>query len=241
MEVPDAPPPYRSVVFDCDSTLTAMEGIEALAGAHAAELVRMTEAAMDGRMRLEDAYGRRLDLVRPRREDVARIGREYVARMVPGADRLVAALHALEKRVFIVSGGLSPAVRHLGRHLGIPDENIAAVELAFDARGDYVDFDAASPLARSGGKPEVVACLAATPGVAPIALVGDGITDLEAAPRVARFVAFGGVERRAAVFAAARIHCVERDFRALVPLLLAADEIAALSAHPAHGGWMRTP
>ena len=240
MEVPDAPPPYRTVVFDCDSTLSAMEGIEELAGEHAAELVRMTELAMEGTIPLEEAYGRRLDLARPRREDVARIGEAYIEHMVPGADRLVAALHSLGKRVVIVSGGLLPAVRHLGRHLGIPDEHIEAVDITFDAAGHYADFDADSPLARAGGKPVVLARRAAAGDEAPVVLVGDGATDLETAPVVARFIAYGGVDRRAAVFAAARITCEERDFRGLVPLLLTNEEIAALSADPAHADWIRS-
>ncbi len=45
----DAPPPYATVVFDCDSTLAAMEGIEELAqGAGAEEIRALTRAAMDG-------------------------------------------------------------------------------------------------------------------------------------------------------------------------------------------------
>ncbi len=240
MTIPDAPPPYRTIAFDCDSTLSAMEGIEALAGEHAAELVRMTELAMEGAIALEDAYGRRLDLARPRREAVLGIGAAYVENMVPGADRLVAALHSLGKHVRVLSGGLLPAVRHLGRHLGIPDDRIDAVDIFFDDDGAYVDFEADSPLARGGGKPEVLARLVAEEDAAPIALVGDGATDLEAAPVLARFVAFGGVDRREAVFAKARVTCTERDFRALVPLLFTPEEIEVLAADPAHADWIRS-
>ena len=77
MPLPDLPPPYGTIVFDCDSTLSAMEGIEVLASAaHAAEIARLTAAAMNGTIPIDEVFGRRLDLIRPTQHDVERIGRE---------------------------------------------------------------------------------------------------------------------------------------------------------------------
>jgi len=230
--LPDLPPPYGTVVFDCDSTLSAMEGIEELGAAHARELAQMTRDAMDGRVPLEAVYGRRLALVRPTRADVERIGRLYVERLLPHAGDLVRALRALGKRVRVVSGGVLPAVREVARWLGLADAAVDAVDLFFDARGRYAGFDEESPLARSGGKAVVLERLARDPQAGPIAFVGDGATDLEAAHLVARFVAYGGVERRAAVFAAARVTCERPDLAALLPLLLSPGELERLAADP---------
>ena len=58
-------------------------------------------------------------------------------------------------------------------------------------------------------------------GLGPIAWIGDGITDLEAAPECARFIAFGGIERRDLVFQLAIHSTCERDLSLLAPLLLA--------------------
>jgi len=226
MGLPDSPPPYRTLAFDCDSTLSAIEGIEELAGmAHGPELARLTRDAMDGLVPLEEVYGRRLDRVRPSRAEVERIGRLYVERRVPGVELLFAALRALEKRVVIVSGGLLPAVRELARFLGVAPADVHAVDVAFDDAGGYAGFDRASPLARGGGKPKLLRELAHP---RPIALVGDGATDLEAAPVVDRFVAFGGVARREAVFGAAAVRCDAPDLGALAPLLLSAEELERL-------------
>ncbi len=227
----DRPPPYGTVVFDCDSTLCALEGIEELARDNA-EVARLTQQAMEGQLALEEVYARRLALVRPSRADVERIGATYVETLLPNAVRLVAALQALGKRVMIVSGGLLPAVRAAARALSIPDEHVLAVDVRFDARGQYAGFDQESPLARSGGKVTVLAGLR-RPDEA-LAFVGDGATDLEAAHLAERFVAFGGIERRARVLAAARVRCLEPDFRCLAPLLLADTEIATLARDPAH-------
>lgn len=233
MRIEDRPPPYGTVAFDCDSTLSAMEGIEELSAGRSAALAEMTSAAMEGSVPLESVYRRRLELVRPSRADVARIGRLYVERRLPHAAELVRALRRLGKRVRIVSGGLLPAVMHLGSALGLEESAVEAVDVRFDADGAYAGFDEASPLCRSGGKAEVLARIAAEPGAGLVAFVGDGATDLEAAPVVARFVAFGGVERRAAVFAAARVTCDAPDLAALLPLLCTPAEIAALTRDPA--------
>jgi phosphoserine phosphatase len=236
--LPDSPPPYGAVAFDCDSTLSAMEGIEELAGDNA-EVRALTRDAMEGKIALEEVFGRRLALVKPTRADLERIGRMYVERLVPGVAALVAALQALGKEVHVVSGGLLPAVRHLAETLGIPAARVHAVDLAFDARGAYAGFDARSPLARAGGKIEVLSALG-RPGRG-LAFVGDGATDLEASPVCARFIAFGGVERREKVLAAARVKSLEPDFRSLVPLLLSSDEIATLARDARHRPLVQPP
>ncbi|MBI4545890.1 MAG: hypothetical protein HY703_11890, partial [Gemmatimonadetes bacterium] len=68
-------PPQRfgAVLFDCDSTLSAIEGVEELAAAHRAEVVALTESAMRGQVPLEQVYARRLELARPTRERVAEL------------------------------------------------------------------------------------------------------------------------------------------------------------------------
>ncbi len=230
-----SPPPYGTIVFDCDSTLCSIEGIEALGEGLSAEVAALTERAMEGTLPLEEVYGARLELIRPTREAVERIGRLYCEATLPHARELLAALLALGKRVLILSGGLAPAVRILGEELGVKAQDVHAVEIHFDGEGNYAGFDERSPLARSGGKPALLAELldlgAAT---APLSLVGDGATDLEAAPLCARFIAFGGVVRRRAVFAAADATFEAADLAGLLPLLTSAEERATLAADPLH-------
>lgn len=230
------PPPYRGIVFDCDSTLASIEGIEALA-AGAPESVRasiaeLTAAAMEGRIPLQDAYGARLDTIRPSVQDVQRIGELYIQHCLPHAPELMAALHFLEKDLFVVSGGLLAPVRQLAGHLGIPPKRSMAVDVYFDGQGAYQGFEANSPLARAGGKLEVLSTLKVQYG--PLALVGDGATDLEAAPACARFIAFAGVESRPNVLAAADAVSEHRDLAGLLTLLCSPAEIARLAQQPQH-------
>jgi phosphoserine phosphatase len=186
---------FRTVIFDCDSTLSGLEGIEELARDHQEEVARLTDLAMTGRVPLEEVYGHRLALIRPSREQVDWVGRRYVEAVVPGASETVRALYADGVTVQILSGGLTPAVRILARHLGIADDRVAAVDVWFDTGGVYAGFDADSLLARSGGKRRWIE----THGrdlPRPMLLVGDGATDLEARPAIDAFAAFSGVVTR---------------------------------------------
>ncbi|QDU67970.1 HAD-IB family phosphatase [Engelhardtia mirabilis] len=227
----DLPPPYREVVFDCDSTLSTIEGIDELAGGLAAELAELTDRAMSGELPLEAIFGARLERVRPTRAGVEALGQRYVETLLPGARELFAALGAAGVGVRIVSGGLALAVRHVGRELGLAAERVHAVELDFDEHGNYAGFDATTPLACAGGKPRLLNAL----GLArPAALVGDGATDLEAAVAgaVDRFVAFGGVVARDAVHSAAAVRSNATDLRGLAPLLLSEAQREALASGP---------
>ncbi len=229
------PPPYGTIVFDCDSTLSTIEGIEDLAVGHEARIRELTDAAMNGDLALEKVYGARLELIRPNASQVRRIGERYVETALPHARELVAALRFLGKRVAIVSGGLLPPVRVLAAHLGVDEDEVDAVGVFFDEGGAYAGFDEDSPLARAGGKLEVLSEIArGEDAVGPVALVGDGATDLEAAPVLGRFVAFGGVVRRDAVFARADATCDIPDLAALLPLLTSPSERATLAGHTGH-------
>ena len=194
---------FRTVILDCDSTLSSIEGIDELAAMHAPEVAALTDAAMRGELRLEEVYGRRLALVRPTRAALDALGTRYVEHLVPDAREVVRALHEAGVGVRILSGGLLPAVRVLARDLGVDDAHVAAVDVALDAAGGYVGFDERSPLARAGGKAEVIA--AWTGLERPSMLVGDGKTDLEARPAVDCFVAFAGVVAREPVMAGADV------------------------------------
>jgi phosphoserine phosphatase len=214
---------YATVILDCDSTLSALEGIEALAADHRAEVEALTDAAMRGEVALEEVYGRRLDLIRPDRAAVEALIPRYIDGLVEDAAPTVAALRSTGVDVRVISGGLLPAVLGLTRHLGVADAAVAAVDVRFDAAGAYAGFDTAAPPARAGGKAEVVRGWRATGLRGPVMFVGDGATDLEAKPEVDLFVAYAGVVARPPVLAAAPVIVRSPSLAPLLPLALGTD------------------
>jgi phosphoserine phosphatase len=228
----DAPPPYGTVVFDCDSTLSAIEGVDELGdltGIGRKAIAALTERAMAGELPLEAVYSARLALLHPDRAAIEELGRRYVSAALPHARELTQALLSLGKRVFILSGGVSQAVQALAHHIGLPPDQVLAVEVFHDRAGTYRGFDELSPLARSHGKLELLREIARSERGGGVALVGDGATDLEAAPAARRFIAFAGVARRAAVLERASVTCDRPDLAALLPLLVTPDEAEQLS------------
>jgi phosphoserine phosphatase len=238
------PLPFRAIFFDCDSTLTTLEGIDELARLkgqfeHIAEL---TQRAMNGEIRLEDVFAERLALLQPTRADLRRIARAYQETMVPDAREVMMALQAAGCRVYIVSGGLLPAVQEFARALGLPKPNVRAVPVEFDQlSGKWWRYDldryggnpderylafAPTPLTETQGKRAVIAELSA--GEKRTMLIGDGITDLEVRDAVKLFVGFGGVVRRDRVAAEADVFIEAPGLASVVPLALSSEQAERL-------------
>jgi phosphoserine phosphatase len=229
-----AAPPFASVWFDCDSTLSAIEGVDELLAfvppGLRQDVATLTRQAMEGSLPLEQVYETRLARLAPSRRQLEAIGQLYVERVVPDAAAVIAALRHLGKRVGIVSGGLEIPVLALAAHLDVPGENVRAVPVVFHADGSYRDFDRACPLWRSGGKAEVLGALPAA--FRPLAFVGDGATDLEAQGSVDLFVGYGGVAVRARVKAGAQAWFQTPSLAPLLRFVLTAPERDRLAAEP---------
>jgi len=182
---------FRFVFFDVDSTLVTIEGIDVLAGGNP-EIARLTEAAMNGEIPLDQVYARRLEMIRPTRLSVETLAAKYVSSVMDGAKETIAALQSQGVVVHLVTAGIAQAILPLAKILNVPERNVHAVALTFDADGNYHDFDRRSFLTRPGGKELVVRDVRArSHGKA--AFVGDGVSDLEAKPAVDLFIGFGGV------------------------------------------------
>jgi phosphoserine phosphatase len=191
-------PRFRTVVFDCDSTLSSIEGIDELAMEQRDAIAALTNAAMRGEVPLQAVYGERLDMIRPGRDAIAALAAQYIATAVPGARDTVAALQAQGVEVRILSGGLRQAILPFAEWLGLQPTDVRAVDISFHDDGEYAGFDEASPLTRSGGKHTVLEAWRETLPT-PLAVVGDGMTDLEARAAAELFIAYAGVVEREAV------------------------------------------
>jgi len=191
---------FNSIIFDVDSTLSAIEGIDWLAAQRGPEIAAwsagLTERAMKGEIPIEAVYGERMRIVKPTLPEIQQLGKVYVERMATGAAETIAALRAHDIEVVMISGGLREAILPLARKLGVDEENVYAVSVFFDEHGGYAGFDDASLLTRQSGKRTTVGQMDLK---GPILAVGDGMTDCEIKPVVQGFAAFTGFTRREAV------------------------------------------
>lgn len=179
-----------------------MEGIDWLAemrGSAVAEKVAgLTGRAMRGELPLEDVYGERLSMVRPRREDVDALGRAYIETIAPGAVDAVTEWRSRGVCVVLLSSAIRHSILPVAQYIGLGSGEVYAVDVRFDAIGAWGDFDRSSPLTTAVGKRDIVVN-ADLPR--PILAVGDGSTDLAIRGAAnAEFAAFTGfVSRREVV------------------------------------------
>ena len=208
---------YRIVFFDVDSTLVTIEGIDVLARGNP-EIARLTAAAMNGEIPLEQVYEQRLQSICPSRQQVEALGQTYQESLVEGAEETLRILQSSGAIIHLVSAGIEQAILPLAAQLGVPDRQVHAVRLTFSESGEYADFDRRSFLTRRGGKEIVVRDIRArSHGRA--AFIGDGVSDLEARPAVDLFIGFGGVQSRSAVREQADVYVETSSLTAVLPFL----------------------
>jgi phosphoserine phosphatase len=234
-------PIYKHVFFDCDSTLTAVEGIDVLAEStgQGQSVEGLTQAAMNGQIDLQEVYGKRLEAVNPTRQQIRQIRRVYKRNVVEDAQDVIQLLQTLGHKVYIISGGLAEPVEEFGVSLGVPRHQIRAVNVNYDQLAGvwwedgyssqtsgiqerYLGYDTGA-LTASEGKGEIVRQLIGDQKGRSL-LIGDGHSDLLASQAVDLFTGYGGVVNRDLVLsrAPAFIHS-----RSLAPVLI-------LAAGPAH-------
>lgn len=197
--------PPKLVCFDCDSTLSAIEGVDELARMRGpalfARIQAMTRDAMEGVLPLDQVFGLRLSLIRPSRTEIEAIARQYIAQIEPTAQATVTALRAAGWTPAIVSGGYTQAIRPLADLLGIT--RVEAVSIRFAADGSFAGYDESHQAGRKGGKPAIVRRLRQELAAGRVVMVGDGASDLETREAADLFVGFGRYAERAAVKAGA--------------------------------------
>lgn len=210
---------FRSIVFDVDSTLSGIEGIDWLAARRGPEVeawsASLTERAMNGQLPIEAVYAERMGRVRPEKSEIEELGRIYVERIADGAREMFQALREHKIAAVMVSGGLREAIQPLAKELGVEDSKLHAVSIYFDERGRYTGFEEESLMTRQNGKRLTVRDMGLQ---GPILAVGDGVTDSEMRPVVDGFAAFTGFTRREPVIQ--RADFVVENFDQLRELVL---------------------
>lgn len=211
---------FEIICFDCDSTLSCIEGIDECAKAIGlgSEMAKLTEAAMNGELPLEAVYQKRLDLIQPNKKAIKSLADLYIAEIVEGVPEVFSKLHQQRKQIHIISGGLRPAILPLAALLKVPENHVHAVDILFNSDGSYQNFNQQSPLARTGGKAKI--CQQISPLPETMVLIGDGKTDLEVQQIGVKVIGFGGVVSREIVKQQADFYVDNKNLTAILNYLL---------------------
>ena len=210
---------YKNIIFDCDSTLTKIEGLDEIARQKGIldQVEAITRKGMNGEIPYEVSFRRRwLEIVRPTKEDLEWLGQYYIRNLVEGAFEAVTKLKELARHVSILSHVPEPSIRILAEHLGIAQENVFAVptkfiydstmEVSEEFLGEIDSF-----------KERVVKEIRVT---GPTVLIGDGVTDLKAARIADLFIGFGGVVFRPKLKKLCRFYIEEPSLQPILDIVL---------------------
>lgn len=219
-----------AVIFDCDGTLSTIEGIDEIAKENGVkdEVESLTSLAMGTTGIYPDLYKERLDLVQPRREQVQALGKKYYEHRVAAVTQVIQIFKRLHKTIYIVSAGLLPALKVFGELLQVAPQNIHGVHILFDVDGNYVSYDRETPFSHADGKMEVVSMLKMRHPE--ILYIGDGLNDLPVKDLVSRFVGFGGAYYRKNIADHCNFYLNAPTMAPLLPLGLTEMELANLTA-----------
>ena len=230
--------PFAITLFDCDSTLSTVEGIDELATGPTdqAAIAAMTDSAMAGDVPLEDVYGQRLSLLNPTRQQILSVRDRYKANAVTDARAVIAALNHAAQDIWVVSGGLAEPVVEFATWLGVAADQVKAVGAEFDPfegnwwadskpDGRYHSYHKGH-LTSTTGKADVIRTNVLGGGRK--LLVGDGMSDLAAASAVDLFVAFAGVIDRPAVTDAAPVVITSDTLAPVLALALGPEQVKEL-------------
>ncbi|MGH8362950.1 MAG: HAD-IB family phosphatase, partial [Gammaproteobacteria bacterium] len=186
-------------ILDFDSTLIRVEMMDVMAEvaipdpaerADVRQRIReLIDAAMAGRLDYRESLQQRLALLHFPRARIPEVSARLQTLVTPSFLRNRAFLAKHADRIHVLTGGFRQMVEPVIRDLGLRADQLHANTLGFDAAGmsDGCDWD--NPLAREGGKIEVVRQLKLDGRVI---VVGDGWSDykIREAGAAARFYAF---------------------------------------------------
>lgn len=223
--------PLDAILFDCDGTLSTIEGIDELAvfaGPEKAQAVQALTADAMGETGINpEVYQKRLELVAPARAQVEQLGRNYLSHCTPDSAAVISLFQQLGKSVYILSAGLFEAVSWFAHQLHIPAQHVFAVGIQFDEQGAYLDFDKTSPLIHNQGKRVIVEQLKKQHSR--LLYLGDGLNDLAVRDLVTRFVGYGGSYYRQNIADQCDFYIKAPSLLPLLPLVLTAGEYDGLS------------
>lgn len=207
---PATRPRGRLLFMACDRTLSAIHGMDELARLRGIKVFTrvsaLSEAAMNGRIPLNEAIRRSADLVRPDQAMAARVADLYIDAMVSGARDFIAQAKEKQWVPIIVSSAFGSIIAPLAGHLGIP--YVEAVPLFFHPDGSYAGYDSGFPTAGNHGKSEVVREWLHAMLPERSIMIGHGVPDLDVKAQVNEFICFHGIVNRKVVCQAAD-HCME--------------------------------
>ena len=192
-------PSNKKFIIDFDSTFTQVEALDVLGeislkdDPNKAEKLQaikdITDKGMDGSLNFRESLERRLDILRPNKQQIQQLVEALKSKVSPSFKRNRDFLKEHAENIIIISNGFKDFIAPIVGAYGISPDNVFANDFVYDDAGKVVDFNRDNVLSRNGGKAETIKRLQLE---GDIYVIGDGYTDYEikAAGLANKFYAF---------------------------------------------------
>jgi len=171
-------------VFDFDSTLTSVEGLDVLAEITLAnnpkkdeilqEIVDITNLGIDGDISFTDSLEKRIKAIGATKEDLDLLVERLKTFISDSVKRNKSFFIENSENIYIMSAGFKEFIIPVVAEYNIPAERIYANTFTFDKEGKINGFDRENPLSVTDGK---IQCLRDMNLQGEVQMIGDGYSD----------------------------------------------------------------
>lgn len=189
----------KHLIIDFDSTLVEVEALDELArlalarradaDVIVAEIARITELGMEGKLPIDESLRRRLLLLDAGSADVDAVVALLKRRISASIRTNAAFFERNRERIYVVSNGFKDYIVPVVAELSIDAACVFANTFVYDADNRIVGYDTQNLLAQAGGKSKQLLAMGL---VGEVYVLGDGYTDLQMTEtgRVTKFIAY---------------------------------------------------
>ncbi|MES2629909.1 MAG: phosphoglycerate dehydrogenase [Bacteroidota bacterium] len=195
-------------IFDFDSTFIRVEALDVLCelavenpaerAVTLAEVQRLTNLGMEGKLPLRESLQQRIGLLKANRTHIEQVIEALRSQVTDSVKRNRRFFEEHAANVYVISNGFKEIIAPIVAEYGIVADHVLANTFEFDEQGTITGFDQENPLCNNKGK-AVKLQLVGLEG--DIMVIGDGYTDYEMreAGVATRFYAFSENVSRPAV------------------------------------------
>ena len=174
----------RKFVFDFDSTLTRVEGLDVLAEITLAgrpdrdavirEIQEITNLGIDGEISFTEGLERRIRLLNAHKDQLEPLVAVLRQKISPSIAANKDFFTRYANDIYVISAGFKEFIIPIVAEYNIPPERVYANTFTFDSEGRIVGFDTENALAKHNGKIE---CLRGLNLDGEVQVIGDGYSD----------------------------------------------------------------
>ncbi len=171
-------------VFDFDSTLTKVEGLDILAEITLAnnpqkeeiieEIIKITNLGIDGEISFTQSLERRIKLLKAKRSDLKLLIEKLKKYVSNSIERNKEFFESFSDNIYVISAGFKEFIDPIVAAYNIPSERVFANTFEFNEEGEIIGFDRDNVLSSHNGK---IQCLKDLKLQGEIQVIGDGYSD----------------------------------------------------------------